>query len=556
MDRAIGVVAPGLALRRYGARVRLQAALHFFGGTGGYEGARSDRPATKGWATRADSPDGSSLPDLAKLRERSGDLYRNNGLARGAINTQVINQVGGGLIPYPRIDREYLKLGDTEADAAESMLSRLYWQWARRRWCDFSQRFTFGQLQGLALKSWLTRGDVVAIPRFREPAKGRDLLGLRIQLIEADRISNPNWGPDTTTLRGGVELSEDGAPVAVHIMSAHPGDQMFGVATWTRVPVLSKDGQLQVLHAMTPERIDATRGVPYFSAVIEHLRELGEWSGAELHATVLNSFFTVFVKSQFGGGLPNMDPSVNGVVQQPAAPADDNDVRLGRGAIVNLVPGEEIQVADPKRPNTNFEAGWRAFCTHIGAGLDMPAETLMKRFESSYSASRAARLEFWSAVTYGRSLVVDSLVDPVYEMIVSEAVDRGFIHAPGFHEDPLVRDAWCEARWSGPTMGELDVVDAITAAKLRADLGVETLEDITANMTGGDWTQNNKQRGKEQRARVAEGLTGETVGERIITEPKEPAAPTDAPPANNGPARGRRGVQPNDARDNAEARRG
>ena len=88
---------------------------------------------------------------------------------------------------------------------------------------------------------------------------------------------------------------------------------------------------------------------------------------------------------------------------------------------------------------------------------------------------------------------VDDFCQPVYELFLSEAVARGRIKAPGFFDDPRLREAWCCARWIGPVQGQLDPKKEVEAAILMADRGIKTYEQITRELGGGDWEDNIEQ---------------------------------------------------------------
>ena len=49
--------------------------------------------------------------------------------------------------------------------------------------------------------------------------------------------------------------------------------------------------------------------------------------------------------------------------------ADQSSIELGPGAIIDLNPGEEVQFADPKHPNTGYDDFTNATIRLIGAGL-------------------------------------------------------------------------------------------------------------------------------------------------------------------------------------------
>ena len=140
--------------------------------------------------------------------------------------------------------------------------------------------------------------------------------------------------------------------------------------------------------------------------------------------------------------------------------------------------------ADPKRPNSSFEAYVTSLSKYIGAALELPYELLLKTFNSSYSASRAALLEAWKTFRMRRDWLVSSFCQPVYEEWLAEAVRKGRVEAPGFFSDPAVRAAWSGAEWAGDAQGQLDPLKEVQAAKERVAAGLSTLTREAAEMTG------------------------------------------------------------------------
>ena len=122
--------------------------------------------------------------------------------------------------------------------------------------------------------------------------------------------------------------------------------------------------------------------------------------------------------------------------------ADQSSIELGPGAIIDLNPGEEVQFADSKHPNTGYDDFTNATIRLIGAGLEIPPEVMMKQFTTSYSAARGALNEFWRTCSMQRDWFTDDFCQPVYEEWFAEAVARGRIHAPGFFTDPARRKAY------------------------------------------------------------------------------------------------------------------
>lgn len=515
LDRAIAFVAPQWGLERQRDRAMMALSGSYIGG------GVSTRPMST-YMPGDSSADGAVVGDLPLLRQRSRDLMRNNALALGAINTTVTNVVGGGLKLKCQVDRKILGMTDESAEAWQSQVEAEFALWAETQNCDVTRTLDFYSLQELAFRSTLESGDVFCLLPFVE-RKG-DIYGLKLQLIEADLCTNKNWEPDSSTLTQGVQLDNTSAPVAYHFLKYHPASYKLEeyAPEWRIVPAFGRQtGRRNVIHLFRRLRPGQTRGVPHLAPVIEPLKQLGRYTDAEIMAAVISGMFTVFVKSEGGEGLAPM---------LAAGTSDDtaNDIRLGNGAIVDLRPGEDISTANPGRPSTAFDPFVQAILRQVGVALELPFEILIKHFTASYSAARAALLEAWRFFSNRRNWLARNFCQVVYEAWLEEAIARGRVSAPGFADDPVKRRAYLCARWYGDSPGQIDPVKEVTAAKLRVDMGVSTLSEETAALTGNDWESVHRQQVIEQKLRVKDGL---------MLDPTEPPPVAPVPGGDKPPAK-------------------
>lgn len=280
--------------------------------------------------------------------------------------------------------------------------------------------------------------------------------------------------------------------------------------TWARVQAYGeRTGLPNILHVMESERPDQYRGVSYLAQVIEPLLQLRRYTESELTAAVVESFFTAFIKTEAGAG----DNPFNEVGSSlPEVSRDPNEYEMGPGQINIMEPGEDVTFADPKRPASGFNTFLRAICEQVGAALEIPADLLLKSFNSSYSASRAALMEAWKAFRMRRKWFVDDFCTPVYEIWLSEAVARGRISAPGFFADPAIRAAYLGAEWIGPSQGQLDPTKEITAEILAIGEGITTREQATIRLNGGQWDANVDQLTREnEKLRAAQGQVDQST---------------------------------------------
>ncbi|MDX1901880.1 MAG: phage portal protein [Gammaproteobacteria bacterium] len=496
IDKAYRYVAPIKAAERYKARMTLALA-------GSYNGASRTRRSLADYLPTGGDADTDLMFDLPLLRKRSRDLARNNPLSLGAINTVCTNVVGTGLKLQARIDRDFLGMSDEEADQWESNVEREFRLWAESADCDAGRTLNFAGIQELVFRSTLENGDCFVLMPFI--TRGNNPYSLCLQIIEADRVCNQNKMADSDTLVGGVRKDQYGAPIEYHILKGHPGN-IYSVKNleWLVVPAFGGlTGRRNVIHLYKMLRPGQTRGVPYLAPVIESLKQLGNYTDAEVMAAVISSYFTVFIKSPQGDtDLAPMQP-----ISEVGGSQGDSDYKLASGAIVGLAEGEDISTANPGRPNAQFDPFVQAVLRQIGVALELPFEILIKHFTASYSAARAALLEAWRFFTAKREWLAQNFCQVAYEAWLTEAIATGRINAPGFiGGDPAIRNAYTGTEWTGPAPGQIDPLKEIQAAKERVDLGVSTLSRETAALTGEDWQKTHQQSVKEHKMREEAGL--------------------------------------------------
>lgn len=494
-DRLVEWINPAAGMERLKGRVMMAEV-------GGYAGGKRDRRATRNWRPKQTSVNEELAYDLPDLRTRSRDLARNVPIATGAINTVVTSVVGDGLVLQSQIDQEALGLTPDQAEAWQRQAEREFAIWARRP--DFTSRLNFDELQSLVLRAMLESGDILAVRRRRFDAG--DTYGLKLQLVEADRLSNPNFMQNTPTMVDGVEMDTDGVPIAYHIATRHPDDTGRGVQReWRRFEAGSSvTGQPLILHLYAQMRPDQARGIPYLSPVVEAIKQLGDYAEAEVRAAVISAMFTVFVKP--ASLEDDGDASFIGENGTGSNVDAASEIQLGNGAIVDLGPGEDVTFADPKRPNTAFDGFVTAMSRHIGVALELPYELLLKSFTASYSASRAALEMAWQMFRTRRSWLAWKFCQPVYEWVITEAVASGRLSAPGFFDDPIIREAWLGSDWIGPSRIQLDPQKEAAADLLDLNMQVTTRQQIIMERKGGSFEQKYQQLVREKRMLDAAGF--------------------------------------------------
>lgn len=463
------------------------------------------------WRPGNGSADSDLLPELDTLVSRSRDLTRNHGVASGAAQTMVDNVVGTGLrlVALP----DYRSLGRTKewADEWARGVEALWRGWAEGFECDAAQSLNFAGLTTQVFRSGFINGEALALPLWL-PERGM-AFSTTVQLVEPDRLSNPTGKPDGKNLRGGIEIDDYAMPLAYWIKETHPGDVFLPFASnpndWQRIPAKSPFGRRRVLHVHDKERTGQNRGKPALTPIMPMFKMLDHYERSELQAAVVNAMIAAFIETpldaetvveMFGGSFEDYD-----------AKRKEWSAKLAGGSIITTFPGDKLSAFTPSRPNSAYGAFVENILRHIGTGLNMPFELLMKDFsKTNYSSARAALLEAWRFFNGRRAWLSAYWAKPVYELWLEEAINTGKVEAEGFYVN---KAAWSRCKWIGPGRGWVDPVKEAQASQIRMEAGLSTLEDECA-MQGLDWEEVLEQRAREKAKMKELGL------EPVVATPK------------------------------------
>lgn len=468
-----------------------------------YQAADMTAQDLMGWAPGLGSADSDLLPERRAMVARFRDIARNDAWLGGALRREIDIVIGGELRLQATPD--WRALGITREQAAEvaQQIEAEYRRFSgdQLRRFDLARRLTMGQRDRLAYHHWQLDGEILDIAHWRPERGGR--YATCFQLIDPDRLSNPMSQPDTRDMRAGVELDEDGVPVAYHIERAHPADPWPDARQleWERVEAETGWGRPQVIHMFDVERSDQTRGKPEAS-VIKAVKMLQHYSNMEMQAAVVNAVFAAFIESPFDQDLITQRLGM----QQVSAYQDmrrqfheERNYSLAGVRIPRLFPGEKFNFSAAARPAGGFGPFMETFLRYIAAGTGQTYMQVAQDWsKANYSSARAALLDVWRTIWAKRTLFCTRYKGPQLLCFLEEAIDRGYVTlpagAPGFYEAP---EAWARCRWIGPGRGYVDPTKEATAAEMRLANNTSTLEAECADQ-GLDWEEVLEQRAREQ----------------------------------------------------------
>jgi lambda family phage portal protein len=423
-----------------------------------YKAANAASQELSCWSPRLTSADRAMIPEKAIAEGRAWDMVRNNGYARGALQSQKDRVVGASY--RLQLQPAYKLLGIDSKTAAKwaSEVETEFHAYADDPdcWIDAERRRTFTQLLREGAGSDFVQGEAFYFRQWRPSPSG---YATCFTTAEPERISTPNdYGlltsrfdvqlPNGNRIRVGVELDSWNSAVAYHLRTQHPYD--FGrltIGTWDRIPVFNEFGWRQVIHVYEPERAGQTRGFSGMASTLQKLKMMDMQEDLELQLTQITTALGLYIKTDNGrqhamsliggGGMGGKTPEQalqdfsTLCMDAQSAFYGSSGVNMNGVKLPVLFPGDEIGVVNPHNQPANHEQFKDGLRNQIGRGWGMStAETTGDFSKTNYSSGRMAVQIAYQAVLAKRASTVNRSATQMMRLWFDEAIVRGRVKPP------------------------------------------------------------------------------------------------------------------------------
>lgn len=459
LSRWLAPLFPGWAAARMAAQARLKAAQRYYEAVS----ITAQRPR------RGNSASADSVMDNARgnLRQFARWLDENSDLAVGILDDLVTNIVGCGAGMEPMAVKGPEREPATDLNRQLADLWAEFWQAP-----EVTGELPGAEVERLLCRSWLRDGEVFVHHITKPIAPFSSRVPYALELLEADFVPWDMFQPKSNVTHG---IAKDGwgRPVGYWAYRQHPGGNAWIPSSdmiW-----LPAD---QVLHLKFVRRLHQTRGSSLFHAVLSRLDDLKDYEESERIAARVAAALTAYIKR---------DSALSDVVAATTtdgedSTATDRSFSMSPGLVFDgLLPGEDVGVIDPKRPNPNLETFRNAMLRAVAAGTGTRFSSIAKNYNGTYSAQRQELVE---AVTHYRRLfgyLRVKLYLPVWRQFVDASRLAGLIRIPaGVDEASLYRP---EVR--APNMPWIDPSREVKAFAMMVENGFRSRWQIIRDL-GGD----------------------------------------------------------------------
>lgn len=461
--------------------------------------------------------------DHSALTARAWQLFLESDAVMAIYRKYVKWVVGSGLKLQSEPQTDVLSIDDIKVDA-ELFNKKIEARWkiyANSKMADFSGMETLNALAYTCYLSSIIGGDTLVVLRYENKT-------IKVQLIDGAHLNGSFGKPaDGNRIVNGVELNNRNQHIAYHVKGK-------GLTAPERIAARDSSGFVRAFLVYGLDyRIDNVRGMPMISAVMETAKKLDRYKEATVGSAEerqkIAYFFEHNQHSDGSNPLDTLTASVtggsanggltNGVAITAQAEALTKTVAATTNkATFNMPIGATAKSLESK--NELYFAEF--FNTNIGlicATLGIPPEVAMSKYDSNYSASRAAIKDWEHTLNVERKSFADQFYQPIYNFWLYTQLLQNKIEAPGYlraisEKNEMILEAYQYARFIGANVPHIDPAKEVAAERAKlgsagAHLPLTTLEAATEALNGGDAASNMRQYAKEVETANSLNIPGE-----------------------------------------------
>lgn len=448
----------------------------------------------------------SYLLDYNALRARSWQSYLESEITQDVINKFVLWIIGSGLKlqsePVESIISD--EIGTFDLKTFSKKTEDRFKLYANSTDSSYSEMVNLNDLAHEVKKNALIGGDCLVINR---------LVGVNVQsqIVDGVHVQTPIFGNDFfkaakakgNTILNGIEQTKTGKHVAYYVRTSFD--------KFDRIEAFSSGGQKMayMVYGLS-YRIDGNRGIPIISAVLESLKKIDRYKEAtvgsaeerqkiimsiehDVTSTGENPFNKVIAQSAGIANNINKKGEVNDdqIIGQIAATYDKQVINMPKGAkLAALNSKNELTFKDFYTTNINL------ICATIG----IPPDIALSKYDSNFSASRAAIKDWEHTIMVNRKKFSRQFYQPFYEFWLDVQIRTGRIPSTGYLQavisgDSILLSAYRNARWVGANVPHIDPEKEVRAERAKlgeqgAMIPLTTAEAATEALGAGDFEQN------------------------------------------------------------------
>lgn len=455
--------------------------------------------------------------DHAALTARAWQLFLESDAVMAIYRKYVKWVVGSGLKLQAEPQSDVLSIENITI-SPEDFNKKIEARWklyANSKMADYSGMETLNALANTCYLSSIVGGDTLVVLRYENKT-------IKVQLIDGAHLNGSFGTPEgKNRIVNGVELNARNQHVAFHVKGK-------ALEKPERIAARDSNGFMRAFLVYGLDyRIDNVRGMPLIAAVMETAKKLDRYKEATVgNAEERQKIPYFFEHNQHSDGSSPLADLTASVTGSSANGGVSNGVAITRQAealtktvaattnkqTFNMPIGSTVKSLESK--NELYFAEF--FAVNIGlicATLGIPPEIAMSKYDSNYSASRAAIKDWEHTLNVERKSFADQFYQPIYNFWMYTQLIDNKVEAPGYllalsQKNEMVLEAYQFARFIGANVPHIDPLKEVAAERAKlgsagAHLPLTTVEASTEALSNGDAKANMRQYGVELKDAVA-----------------------------------------------------
>lgn len=423
--------------------------------------------------------------DKRRVSNRALDLYTNDAMGHGLLESLIVEAVGIGLTPQFEPDHAALGLSQDWAEVTAATMNRAWGRWGLdcRNWCDAQRRLNVYGLQQLMYFCWKLDG--IGLAQVRHKDGGLRPSRLSVLPIDPSRLVTPS-DLSGKAIYDGVEVDDDGAPVKVWI--AKPGANIYlngcpssacnSFDVWD-----TKTGLPKILMVTGVRNIAEYRQDSILGPMIEELRNNKDFIGASLVRAMMANLFVLFLEN---AGVKAETDWANRIVE------------LDKGTLLQGGRQEIPHFFKHEAAPEGYDVMFNSMIDRLGMATSRGAENVSRKYQASYSASKASMVKAQQVNSVDHMTINNNFNQPVAMWLAYEQALAGAIAVPSMATLPQDLYELAQATWMPQPMPEIDRAKRASAIETELATHQTTYADIYGEKSE-DWKKRLRQRAVEKK---------------------------------------------------------
>lgn len=482
------------------------------------------------------------VPDYRKLRLRMYHAYATIDTIKIIASKFFYWTIGSGLKLQVEPNRTVLESEGISNDAKvyakfQKDAEARFMVYANSKLSDYAGGKNLHDLAMNAYQGEFLGGDMLCIVRFGD-------YGPNMQVVSGEHVRDPEMNQiEEAKKRGnkvkhGIEIDSKGGEVAYFIVQ----EKEDGSDTFERIPAYGEKSRKRLAWMVSGKKIspDHVRAVPQMSQSLEKVNKLDRYTEATVTKAEQGAKIVHTIEhKEFSTGENPLQQAV--AKKRGETVITGNDIINNRnladglanritettsGMTFNLPNGAELK-SFQSQAEDNYPEFKTSIFEEVSAGSDVPPEVAMQKYNSNYSASRAAINSFGYIIFINRTKFSNDFYVPFYKLWLEFQILTKKISAPGYLENienPMVTESYSQCRFTGKNMPHIDPLKEIKAVREMLGLSDSTplisREQATEMLGAGQWDENFMKNLEEANLIPKEMLESEKKQSETKTETK------------------------------------